>query len=100
LTWVHNDMIHYSKKDSWFIGVALSSMVIPLALGLFFFLSNSTNRPAGYWLVVSGIVIGVLVLCLTYPLYYEITSSELTVRCGILLRWHIPLAAISEVQPE
>lgn len=40
-----------------------------------------------------------LVALLTYPLYYEITFSELQVRCGILINKEIPLSAIEEVFP-
>ena len=90
-------MVHYSKKDSWLIGFILAGSMIPLALGLFFLLAGGPNRNAGYLLLVIGVVV---ILILTYPLYYEVTTSELIVRCGVLMNRHIPLDAIDEVQPE
>ena len=93
-------MIHYSKKDSWLVGVVLIAILFPLAAGLFILLSGGPDRGAGYALLLAGIVIGLVVLCLTYPLYYEITSSELIVRCGMLMRRHIALNAIDEMQPD
>ena len=51
-------------------------------------------------MLVIGTVTGVLLIWLTYPLYYRITSAELIVRCGILMRRHIPLDSIDEVEPD
>ena len=93
-------MVHYSKKDSWLIGFILAGSIIPLALGLFFLLAGGPNRNAGYLLLVIGVMEVVVILILTYPLYYEVTTSELIVRCGVLMNRHIPLGAIDEVQPD
>ena len=93
-------MVHYSKKDSWLIGFILAGSMIPLALGLFFLLAGGPNRNAGYALLVIGVVEVVLILILTYPLYYEVTTSELIVRCGVLMNRRIPIGAIEEVQPD
>lgn len=93
-------MVHYSKKDWWLVGAALATVVIPLALGAIFILIGSGTRESGRLLIVIGLVIGAVLLCFTYPLYYRITSSELIVRCGILMRRHIPLAAIDGVEPD
>ena len=90
-------MVHYTKKDWWLVATALLAVVIPLILGAFFSLFKA--RETGPLLIVLGIVIGGVLLLLTYPLYYRITSSELIVRCGILMRRHIPLASIDEVEP-
>lgn len=92
--------MHYSKKDWWLVGTALAVVVIPVAVGALFLLSGSAAREAGPLLIAMGIVFGVVMLLLTYPLYYRITPTELIIRCGILVRRHIPLAAIDEVQPE
>lgn len=93
-------MLHYSKKDWCLVGVALAAVVTPLTLGALFILMGSATRETGRLLVVLGTSTGVVMLCLTYPLYYRITSSELIVRCGILMRMHISLASIDEVEPE
>ena len=93
-------MVHYSKKDSWLIGFILAGSMIPLVLGLFFLFVGGPNRNAGYLLLVIVVVEGVVMLLLTYPLYYEVTTSELIVRCGVLMNRHISLGAIDEVQPD
>lgn len=90
--------MHYSKKDWWLVATALLAVLLPLILGAAF--SVFKARGAGSLLIVIGIVIGGVLLLLTYPLYYCITSSELIVRCGVLMRRHIPLAAIDEVEPD
>lgn len=93
-------MVHYSKKDWWLVGAALAAVGIPLSLGVIFLVMASASRQTGSLLIVIGTVTGVVLLWLTYPLYYEITSSELIVRCGILMRKHIPLASIDQVVPD
>lgn len=89
--------MHYTKKDWGLVATALLAVLIPLILGAYFYVFKS--RDAGTSLIVIGIVIGGALLLLTYPLYYRITSSELIVRCGILMRGHIPLDSIDEVEP-
>lgn len=93
-------MIYYSKKDWWLVGPILGAISSPLALGVLFLLSHSPNRSAGYPLLVAGLMIGAIVLFLTYPLSYEITRSELFVRGGRVMLRHIPIATIDEVQPD
>lgn len=93
-------MVHYSKKDRWLVGTVLLAILVPLTLGAFFLLLGGANREAGRSLLVIGAVTGLVVTALTYPLYYQITASELIVRCGILMRRHIPLASIDEVRPD
>ena len=65
--------MHYTKKDWWLVATALLAVLIPLILGAFFSLSEP--REKGSLLIVIGIVIGGVLLLLTYPLYYRITSS-------------------------
>ena len=91
--------IHHSKKDWWLVGLVLAATVIPLALGALFILTGSPNQGLGRSLMVSGAVTGAVVLWLTYPLYYQITSSEMIVRCGMLMHRHITLASIDAVRP-
>jgi hypothetical protein len=91
-------MIHRSKKDSWLILIILTSVLIPLATGIFLLTATNVNRPLGWALFIIGANTGLVILLLTYPLRYEILPSQLKVRCG-LRRWHIPLASIQEVRP-
>ncbi len=91
-------MVHYSKKDWWLVTAACSTVVIPLTLGSLLRLSAGATSNTGNLLIIVGALIGVVLLWLTYPLHYRITSSELIVRCGILMNKHIPLASILGVE--
>ena len=82
------------------MGLVLGSIFVPLVLAVFFFLANGIYRQVGISLTAIGLVTGAVVLLLTYPLYYQITSDELIVRCGILMRRHIPIVLIDGVQPD
>lgn len=93
-------MIHYSKKDWWLVGAAVAASVIPLTLAAFFLIAGDANRGAAFPLFVIGAVTGAVVMLLTYPLHYQITSSELIVRCGMLMHRHILLASIDEIEPD
>ncbi len=92
-------MVHYSKKDWWLVGAVLGAVGIPLSLGVLFLVMVRASGQTGSLLIVIGTVTGVVLLALTYPLCYQITSSELIVRCGILMRQHIPLASLDRVEP-
>ena len=54
---------------------------------------------AGMTTLLLSAITGLVVLLLTYPLYYKITSDDLVVRCGLLVNQQIPLSAIVLVQP-
>jgi hypothetical protein len=90
-------MIHYSKKDWWLVGLVLAAIFIPLVLGAFFLVGGSPSEGLARSLLIIGTLTGAAVLLTTYPLYYQVTSSELIVRCGVLMRRHISLTAIDEV---
>lgn len=92
-------MVHYSKKDWWLVGAVLGAVGIPLSLGVLFLVMVRASGQTGSILIAIGTITGVVLLGLTYPLYYQITSSELIIRCGILMRKHIPLASIDRVEP-
>ena len=93
-------MVQYSKKDWWLVATALAAVVTPLTCGALLFVISNVARETGRLLLVIGTVTGGLLLWLTFPLYYRITSSELIVRCGILMRRHIPIDSIDEVEPD
>ena len=82
------------------MGLVFGPIFVPLVLAVFFFLANGIYRQVGISLTAIGLVTGAVVLLLTYPLYYQITSDELIVRCGVLMRRHIPVALIDGVQPD
>jgi membrane protein YdbS with pleckstrin-like domain len=91
-------MRYHSKKDGWLIGALWLGILIPVALGIALLIIGRADREAGLALLVIGVVIGSAVLILCYPLYYQITSSELVIRCGVLMHRHIPLASIDVVE--
>ncbi|MEK6279190.1 MAG: PH domain-containing protein [Acidobacteriota bacterium] len=93
-------MVHYSKKDWWLVAAPFVVSMIPLTLGAVFLFMGITTYETGRLLIVAGAVIGMLQVLVTYPLYYRITSSELIIRCGILMRRHIPLSSIDEVESD
>jgi hypothetical protein len=72
-----------------------SAIILPLALGAFLLITTPAQL-AGWLLTASGIVVGIFIIWLMTPLYYEITQSELNVRSGPM-RWSIPLKSIAEV---
>lgn len=92
-------MIYYSKKDAWLVALVIAAILIPLLIGLFHLFAPVGNLWVAGTTLLIGAVMLVLVLLLTYPLYYEITPSALTIRCGILVRQQIPLNSIREVFP-
>jgi uncharacterized membrane protein YeaQ/YmgE (transglycosylase-associated protein family) len=91
------NVVHYSRKDSWLVGLVAASIVTLLVAGALLLLLN--HEPGRSLLIIGG-VIGATVLLLTYPLYYKVTASELIIRCGIWLKQHIPLSAIDLVTPD
>ncbi len=81
-----------SKKDAWIVIVICAALLLSTLGILRAFLS-------GDWVgLITPLVVWVLVVSLAVPLYYEITSSTLIVRSG-LLRREIPLASIQRVYP-
>ncbi|MBA3714003.1 MAG: PH domain-containing protein [Pyrinomonadaceae bacterium] len=90
-------MIYRSKKDWWLVSLVAAGMLLPFVLAIYNFVGGNSHE--AWHMLFAGAVTTTVVLLLTYPLYYEITPSELKVRCGILVRKQIPLSAIEEVRP-
>jgi hypothetical protein len=91
-------MVYRSKKDWWLFGLVWGASLAPLVVGLFNVLAPSGNPQMGWALVRAGVAIPAAVLVTTFPLNYEITSTELVARCGVM-RWRVPLASVTEVAP-
>ena len=91
-------MIYHSKKDAWLVLVVWIAILLPFVLGIYNLAIPSGNAQAGGYLLFVGTLVAASVLLLTYPLYYEITSSRLVVRSGIM-RTEIPLSCIEQVRP-
>jgi len=92
-------MIFYSKKDTWLVGLVLAAALIPLLIGFYNLFVPGGNPQAGWTPLLTGTTTGAVVLWLTYPLYYEVTSAEVKIRCGMLIRQRIPHSKIEEVSP-
>jgi uncharacterized membrane protein YdbT with pleckstrin-like domain len=87
-----------SKKDVWLIviiAVAFLITLISLALTL---ITPGAVQQGGWVSVVVVVVVWAFVGSIIFPLYYEITPSELVVRSGIL-HWEIPFSSIQHVHP-
>lgn len=91
-------MIYRSKKDAWLVLVVWAAVLLPFVLGVYNLAIPSGMARVGGYLLFVGTLIAASILLLTYPLYYEITSSHLVVRSGVL-RTKIPLSSIEEVRP-
>lgn len=92
-------MIYHSKKDWWLMALVWSSVLLPLAFGIYNLVARGGNIQVAWTSLFIGIFTGALVLLLTYPLYYEIAASKLIIRCGILMHKEILLSSIEEVCP-
>ena len=93
-------MVHYSKKDGWLIAVVACAVIIPLALGLIFLFMGAAYRTVGIALTIDAAITIAVILLLCYPLYYQVDSLQLIVRCGVLMNRRIPLASIDKVSPD
>jgi len=91
-------MIYHSKKDLWIVLLVSAAVLLPFVLGIYNLVVRNGNAEAGWYLLFVGTLTGAIVLWLTCPLYYKITSSELVVRSGFM-HWRIPLSSIEEVHP-
>ncbi len=92
-------MIYQTKKDRWLVlivvlgGVMLLVQVINLIMVKGFHYTETRVL-----FLVSIVYFGILIL-LAYPVHYEITTTTLEIRSGILLHCKIPLSSIELVVP-
>ena len=91
-------MKYRSKKDWWLVGLVWAAVLDPVCAGLLLVLLPGGSSVVGWELLRAGVVIGAVVVVLTYPLDYEVTSDLLIARCGVM-RWKVPLAEIQQVYP-
>lgn len=89
-------MTYRSKKDWWLFGLCWGAAPALLVAGLLCVLFG--NPPLGWSLVRDAVVTAAILVITTYPLDYEIGSTELVARCGFM-RWRVPLDSIQEVRP-
>jgi Bacterial PH domain len=87
-----------SKKDAWLIAIIAVAFLISLISLVLTLITPGALQQGGWVSVVVIVVVWAFVGSLIWPLYYEITPSELVVRSGFL-HWEIPLSSIQRVQP-
>lgn len=87
-----------SKKDAWLIGIIAIAFLISLISLVLTFITAGAIQQGGWVSVVVVVVVWAFIASLIWPLYYEITPTELIVRGG-LLHWEIPLSSIQQVLP-
>jgi membrane protein YdbS with pleckstrin-like domain len=92
-------MIYQTKKDRWLVLIVALGGVMLLVQVINLIMVNSFHYTETWILfVVSMGYFGILIL-LAYPVHYEITTTTLEIRSGILLHYKIPLSSIELVVP-
>ncbi len=92
-------MKYHSKKDIGMVGPLWFALLLPFLWGIPF-LTHPHLLAGSDWLFLCIVIpIDVLVVGLTYPMYYEITATTLLVRSGVI-RVKIPLTSIQQVVPD
>ena len=87
-----------SKKDAWLIGIIAVAFLITLISLVLTLITPGALQQGGWVSVVVVVVVWAFIASLIWPVYYEITPSDLIVRGG-LLHWEIPLSSIQQVRP-
>jgi hypothetical protein len=87
-----------SKKDAWLIGIIAAAFLITLISLVLTFITPGALQQGGWVSVVVVVVVWAFIGSLIWPMYYEITPSELVVRSGFL-HWEITLSSIQQVRP-
>jgi hypothetical protein len=91
-------MRYPSKKDSWIVFVIVAPGVALAGIAVYhLFVLGPENHIT--WLSMGmAALYGAIIWTLAYPVYYEITASDLLIRGG-WLKFQIPLSTIEMVRP-
>jgi hypothetical protein len=91
-------MRYLSKKDSWIVFVIVAPGVALAGIAVYhLFVLGAENHIT--WLIMGiAALYGAIIWTLAYPVYYEITASDLLIRSG-WLKYQIPLSTIEMVRP-
>lgn len=93
-------MKYRSKKDPWVLVLVWMAILFPLTFG--FGAVHVESEPllvvSGWVSLTAGCLFALSLALLSFPLYYEITSSTLRIRCG-LLRQEIPFSSMQAILP-
>ena len=98
-------MIYRTKVDPWLPMVVSLAFVLPVAIGLYILTSGDGPASIGWILIAAGGLTVAILLVLGWPVTYDPGATRadgepiLLVRGGLLLRYEVPIAWISEVRP-
>jgi hypothetical protein len=91
-------MRYPTKVDTWLAAVLGLALVPPVAAAVVGVASGGFASPAAWLpLVITAATVAVVAV-VAVPTYYEVGQDRLVIRSGVL-RWEVPLAAISEIAP-
>lgn len=91
-------MVYPSKKDSWIVALVAVPGFALVAAAIYHVFVRGMNDPATWSVLASALFYVAILGILAYPVYYEITTSSLRIRSG-LLQYRIPLSSIESVRP-
>ena len=93
-------MKYRSKKDPWVLLLVWTAILFPLVFGLgaIHIESEPLLVVSGWVSLTVGSLLALSLALLSFPLYYEITSSTLRIRCGLLLQ-EIPFSSMQAIIP-
>ncbi len=89
-------MIFQTKKDTWLVLILILGAGMLLVQASLAMIKGFHQIETWILLVAFVVYFGILRL-FAYPVYYEITTSTLEIRSGILLHYTIPLSSIEFV---
>jgi membrane protein YdbS with pleckstrin-like domain len=87
-----------TKKDWWFVAIIWGAMIgVPLIVVA---AAIAAGDATGIVISIAAAAIPFVILYgLAMPVRYTVTATEIVVRSGVLLRWHVPLAGIQAINP-
>ena len=70
-------MRYRSKKDIWLFGPMVILLLLPFLLGISFLINPNFTEGGGWFYLIMVIALDIVILALTFPMYYEITPTIL-----------------------
>jgi hypothetical protein len=98
-------MIYHTKVDGGGPVILLLLAALPAVMGVIILVAGSATEPMGWILLMLSPALLWLFLSIGWPVTYDPGATRadgeaiLLVRGGLLLRFEIPIAGISEVRP-
>lgn len=92
-------MTYKSKIDTWIFLLVIGGVVFLPGMAIYHLITKGISHPATWILCGVSLFYVAVILILAYPVSYEIKSSALFIRSGLVFRYHIPLSSIEAVRP-